>query len=119
MRAAGIKLSQYSVLAHLSDDTQTLIELADRLEMDRTTLTRSLQPMLANGWVAEVRGADARQHLLVLTASGKRIRKHAHQAWRTAQLALEQQLGREFVANLHAQLDHALSNLKPALPEDN
>ena len=119
LRAIGLRLSQYSVLAALSDQPQSLLQLAARLEMDRTTLTRSLKPLTAGGWVARVPGGDARQRMLVLTPAGKRLRKRAQVAWRAAQLALEAQLGRDFVANLNAQLERALTHLKPALGEDN
>ena len=63
MRDSGLKLSQYSLLAQLSADPQSLTTLADRMEIDRTTLTRSLQPLLEQGWVAESTGTDARQRL--------------------------------------------------------
>jgi len=119
LRSIGLKLSQYSVLMNISTEPQTLLQLAARLEMDRTTLTRSLKPMIDQGWVAEVAGDDARQRLLILTASGHRFRKQAQQVWHDAQLALEAQLGRNFVADLNAQLEHALSQLKPALAEEN
>lgn len=119
LRGIGLKLSQYSVLVSLSEDPQTLLQLADRLEMDRTTLTRSLRPLVASGWVAEAPGADARQRWLILTGSGRRFRARAQQAWSEAQQALEAQLGRGFVGDLNAQLERALSQLKPALPEDN
>jgi DNA-binding MarR family transcriptional regulator len=119
MRTTGLKLSQYAVLAHLSEEPQSLLQLAGRLEMDRTTLTRSLQPLLASGWVATVKGNDARQRLLVLTPLGKRLRRKAGQSWKSAQLALEKQLGRELVVSLHTQLDLALSQLKPALSDEN
>ena len=119
MRPTGLKLSQYSVLAHLSQQPQSLLQLARRLEMDRTTLTRSLRSLAANGWVTEVASGDARQRLLVVTAAGKRFRKEAHESWKAAQIALEKQLGVAFVGDLHRQLDHALSRLKPVLPEEN
>ena len=119
MRQSGLRLSQYSVLANISDQKQTLLQLADRLDMDRTTLTRSLQPLVEQGWVAEVTGNDARQRWLVLTPEGKKFRRQAQVRWRDAQLALESQLGRDFVANLNLQMQRALSQLKPALPEAN
>jgi DNA-binding MarR family transcriptional regulator len=119
MRDSGLKLSQYSLLAQLSEVPQSLTALADRMEIDRTTLTRSLQPLLEQGWVAESSGNDARQRLFVRTASGIRARNTARKYWRQAQLALEQHLGQDFVANFHAQIDQALSRLKPALPEEN
>lgn len=119
MRGSGLKLSQYSLLAQLSEVPQSLTALADRMEIDRTTLTRSLQPLLEQNLVGESSGTDARQRLFVLTAGGLRLRTAARKQWRQAQVALEEQLGRDFVANLHTQLEQALSRLKPALPEDN
>lgn len=119
LRTIGLKLSQYSVLMNISTEPQTLLRLAARLEMDRTTLTRSLKSLVDAGWVAEVPSDDARQRMLVLTASGQRFRTEAQHVWREAQLALEEQLGRDFVADLNAQLERALSQLKPGLPEEN
>lgn len=119
MRKIGLRLSQYSVLANISGEKQTLLQLADRLDMDRTTLTRSLQPLIEQGWVAEVTGDDARQRWLVLTREGEKFRRLAQARWRDAQMALESQLGRDFVANLNLQMQRALSQLKPALPEAN
>lgn len=60
MRDSGLKLSLYSLLAQLSEIPQLLTTLADRMGIDRTTLTRSLQPLLEQGWVAESSGTDAR-----------------------------------------------------------
>ena len=119
LRAVGLKLSQYSVLMSVSTEPQSLLKLAAHLEMDRTTLTRSLKSLIDSGWIAEVASDDARQRMLVLTVSGKRFRVEAQQVWRDAQFALEEQLGRDFVADLNAQLERALSQLKPGLPEEN
>lgn len=119
LQATGLKLPQFSLLAHLSEEPQTLLQLARRLETDRTTLTRNLKVLLDNGWVAPARSDDARQRLLVLTASGKRKRAQAREAWKAAQTELEEHLGSELIASLHAKLDNALAKLKPVLPEEN
>jgi len=119
LRRVGLKLSQYSVLMNISTEPHALQQLAALLEMDRTTLTRSLKALVEKGWVAEMPGADARQRRLVLTPAGQKFRREAHQVWREAQFALEAQLGRDFVSKLNAQLERALAQLKPALPEEN
>jgi DNA-binding MarR family transcriptional regulator len=119
LRTTGLKLSQYSLLVHLSQRPESLSALADRMEIDRTTLSRNLQPLLDRGLVDETTGSDGRQRLFVLSANGARLRAAARKQWRQAQLALEHHLGRDFVANLHTQLEQALSRLKPALPEEN
>lgn len=119
LRGVGITLPQYSLLACLSDSPQPLTQLAECLEMDRTTLTRNLRPLLDRGWVTEVIGQDARLRLLVLTRAGARFRARADKHWKSAQLALEDKLGRDFVAKLNAQLEQALSRLKLGLPDEN
>lgn len=119
LRAVGVTLPQYSLLAHLSDRPQSLRALALCLETDRTTLTRNLAPLQARGWVAQTAGADARQRLLVLTPAGRSARREARAIWKKAQAALEDTLGPPLVAQLHARLDEALARLKPALPDDN
>lgn len=116
---AGLTLSQYSLLSNLSETPQSLSELADHLEMDRTTLTRNLAPLLERGWAGSKAGKDARRRLLFLTPEGRKVCRAAYQAWKRAQQALEKTLGRELVMGLHHQLDQALSKLKPALPEEN
>ncbi|MFL6650665.1 MAG: MarR family winged helix-turn-helix transcriptional regulator [Sulfurifustaceae bacterium] len=119
LQRVGMTLAQYSLLAHLSEQPQSLLALSRRMEMDRTTLTRNLKPLVADGWAEEVHSDDARQRLYVLTKTGERVRRNAREAWQAAQLALEKQLGSDFVAGLHKQIDRALAKLKPALPEEN
>jgi DNA-binding MarR family transcriptional regulator len=116
---AGVTLSQYSLLSNLGELAQSQTQLANRLEMDRTTLTRNLKPLLDRRWVAVTTGDDARQRLVKLTPAGRRQRAAARERWKIAQLALEKTLGPGVVANLHHDLDVALSKLKPALPEEN
>lgn len=118
LRGVGITLPQYSVLMHLSESPQLLTRLAESLEMDRTTLTRSLRPLLERGWAKEVPGPDARRRLLVLTRAGTRFRARADERWKRAQFALEDRLGRDFVAQLNARLEQALCRLKTVAPEN-
>jgi DNA-binding MarR family transcriptional regulator len=116
LRGVGITLPQYSLLMRLSDVPQPLTRLAQCLEMDRTTLTRNLRPLLERGWVEETAGPDARRRLLLLTRAGARFRARANARWKHAQLTLENQLGRDFVAGLNARLEQALRRLKTASP---
>ncbi|MCB1906064.1 MAG: winged helix-turn-helix transcriptional regulator [Rhodocyclaceae bacterium] len=119
LRPLGLRLTQYSVLVHLGSAPQALLELADRLEMDRTTLTRSLRPMIDRGWVVVSRGSDARMRLFSLSPDGLALRERARGQWVRAQLALEAVLGREFTGQLNQRLEEALMRIKPALPEEN
>ena len=118
LRPLGLRLTQYSVLVHLGSAPQALLELADRLEMDRTTLTRSLRPMIERGWVVASRGSDARLRLLSLTPDGLALRERARGQWVRAQRSLEAVLGRAFTCELNQRLEEALARIKPSLPEE-
>ncbi|WP_186300254.1 MarR family winged helix-turn-helix transcriptional regulator [Denitromonas ohlonensis] len=119
LRSVGLRLTQYSLLAHLELEPQPLQVLAEKLEMDRTTLTRGIKPLVAAGWIVQTPGADARQRLLALSPEGVELRARAREVWARAQGELEAVMDRDFVAELNLNLDAALLRLKPALPEDN
>lgn len=64
------------------------------IHLDPSTLTRSLQVMLANGWIEEVAGGeDGRGMPLEATARGRALLEKAAPAWRRAQLKAERLLG--------------------------
>src|SRR3546814_21147598 len=68
MRPSGLKLTQYSVLNILAQaENPSITDLADRLMMDRTTLTRNLGPLEKAGWVRIGRGRDARSRAVPLS----------------------------------------------------
>jgi DNA-binding MarR family transcriptional regulator len=53
--------------------------------MDRTTLTRNLRPLIKAQWVAVTSGEDRRQHLLQLTAAGKKKVDRSLPLWEKVQ----------------------------------
>ena len=106
---AGLKTTQYSLLSSLARLGPIRPgELAGRMDMDASTLTRNLQPLVAQGWVEVGPGADARSRLVALTEAGRSKRAEAQREWKRAQLALNQRLGAARVAELHALLDACL-----------
>lgn len=117
--ATGLKTTQYSLLSHI-----VLLgplkpsDLATRMQLDASTLTRNLQPLVQHGWVELGPGADARSRLVHATEAGAAKRAEAQKAWKRAQLALNQRLGNERVAQLHALLDECLQLLETGEPGD-
>lgn len=111
---SGLKNTQYSLLSHV-----VLLapiapgELARRMKLDASTLTRNLQPLLAQGWVEIGPGADARSRTIVATESGRAKRAEGQRAWKQAQLALNATLGDARVARLHDLIDACLADLEP------
>ncbi|HJV95859.1 MAG TPA: MarR family winged helix-turn-helix transcriptional regulator [Albitalea sp.] len=115
----GLKNTQYSLLSHVVRlGPIQPSELAERMRIDASTLTRNLQPLLAQGWVEQGPGADARCRLISATESGRVLRAEAQRAWKQAQLALNARLGAERVTALHTLIDDCLAALDAADEED-
>src|SRR5258708_40234112 len=69
MASTGLRATQFSILAKLLGPL-TINALAAEMVMDRTTLGRTIQPLVRQGLVAVVRGrADRRSKELHLTAA--------------------------------------------------
>ena len=114
LRPAGLKTSQFSLLANLRQaDGVAMGELADRLSMDRTTLTRNLKPLVAAGWLQLAPGDDGRSRSVHLTPAGRDKRAEAQAHWRAAQELLNRQLGVDNVLALHDLVDQSLERLAP------
>lgn len=108
----GLKGTQYSLLSHLVGMSPvTPGELARRMDMDPSTLTRNVRLLIDQAWVERTPGADTRSHRLAITASGRAKHSAAKAHWKRAQLALNAQLGGPQVATMHAVIDDALAAL--------
>ncbi len=82
LKPAGLYATQFTLLAAISfRKDATITELSKALIMDRTTLTRNLNPLQKNGWVEVTPGADKRTRTLSLTRSGKKLLKDAMTYW--------------------------------------
>ncbi len=108
--SVGLKTTQYSLLSHLvALGPVQPGELAGRMDMDASTLTRNLQPLVAQGWAEVGPGSDGRTRVVAVTAAGRAKRIEAERAWRRAQRSLEERLGLDRVAQLHVLLDECLA----------
>lgn len=116
---AGLKGSQFSLLSHvLTLGPISPSDLAARMGMDASTLTRNLRPLIAKGWVLQGPGADHRGRSIAITPAGQTKHTEARLHWRRAQQLLNQRLGEPAVAALHRQMAHAQAALTdpPAKP---
>lgn len=109
----GLKNTQYSLLSHvvLLGPIQPSA-LAARMKLDASTLTRNMQPLIAQGWIRLEPGVDARSRLLVATEEGKALRAEAQRAWKRAQLSLNERLTPQRVVELHALIDECMALLE-------
>jgi DNA-binding MarR family transcriptional regulator len=116
LAGSGLRINQYSLLsAVVKLGPVGLGELASVLRLDGSTLSRNLQPLVEQGYV-EVRpgGDDARSRTALATEAGRAARAEAQRMWKQAQLALNERLGPDRVAALHALLDESLALLEAA-----
>ncbi len=103
-----LTLTQYSLLANIDRASQlSHAVLARKVGMERTTLTRNLRPLIRAKWVATTTGEDRRQHLLQLTAAGKRKLVRSFPLWEEVQRQFLSQIGSESLQELRALLTTA------------
>ena len=112
---AGLKTTQYSLLSHVMRlGPVRPSDLATEMEMDASTLTRNLQPLVKLGWLEVGPGDDGRSRFVTLTDAGRVKRAEAQREWKRAQLAFNAQMGEERVARLHEVIDECLAAMNDA-----
>lgn len=105
MAPSGLRVTQYSLLVRLArDGTARMSDLADALLLDRTALSRTLDPLLERGLVSIVSGDDARTREVSLTRAGAKALRAAQPHWKRAQLQVANKLGADRLEALIATL---------------
>jgi len=112
MSSVGLKNTQYALLSHIVKlGPIRPSDLAKRMQMDASTLTRNLQPMSTQGLLTIGAGENARSRLVEATSAGLALRAESQRVWKAAQLALNERLGVDRVSELHAMLDACIASL--------
>ncbi len=94
LKPSGLYATQFTLLAAISSqEPVTITKLSQALVMDRTTLTRNLNPLQKEGWVEVVPGEDKRTKTLSLTRSGTKVLKVAMTHWNQVQSQVVKTLG--------------------------
>jgi DNA-binding MarR family transcriptional regulator len=105
MAEVGLTPTQFTILSKLARTPGlTMMDLADSMVMDRTTLVRALKPVQRDGLVIGASTGDTRAHVFTLSKSGERKLAQARVAWRIAQEEFETQVGRERAKALRTEL---------------
>jgi DNA-binding MarR family transcriptional regulator len=93
---SGLRVTQFTLLVtnRLSGES-TINELAERMAMDRTTLSRNLKPLVRSGLLEMQPGEDSRTRLVQLTPAGERALEEAYPLWQQAQQETVSALGEE------------------------
>ncbi len=105
MQKTGLRGTQFTILAHLAGyQLLTISVLAEKLVMDRTTLTRNLKPLEKQGLIAITPGKDRRTRSVQLSASGHETLASALPLWREAQQKITKQMGKNRLKHLIEEL---------------
>lgn len=86
LRPFELTINQYSLLtALILGGPTTISDMAERLGVDRTTLTRNLALVSDRGLVTVNPGEDGRERVVTLTPKGWAVAEAALPAWKAAQ----------------------------------
>ncbi len=105
LKPSGLRATQFTLLvaAHNAGPI-TINRLAERLVMDRTTLTRNLKPLERQRLIQIVSGEDRRTRAVTLTERGHEVLAQALPLWEQAQVEVVGGLGRERWSDLLGHL---------------
>ncbi len=110
LRPAGLRTTQLSLLSRLTDEGPLPVtQLAARLGLDRTSLTRELKVLVARDLVTIERGPDRRARIVALTTAGGETLAAAWPRWEQAQADALADLGGERVTRLMHDLRAVLA----------
>src|SRR6266568_5766394 len=89
LRDAGLRATQFTLLQALERmGASPQTALGELLALDSTTLSRTLRPLVREGWIREGEGADRREVRWSLTPAGRHRLARAKPAWERAQARL-------------------------------
>jgi DNA-binding MarR family transcriptional regulator len=117
---AGMTTTQFAVLrAAERAGTVTMSRVADDLVMDRTSLYRTVAPLLREGWLrCASSDDDARAKCLVITPLGRRRIACAAKEWDAAQARVVAHLGRRRLGRLSTSLLEIAEQVRTWTPEE-
>jgi DNA-binding MarR family transcriptional regulator len=113
MSPSGLRVTQFSLMRTLArEGTMRITDLANKALLDRTALSRNLEPLVAQGYLRIAPGKDARTRDVAITAAGKTALDRATPYWRDAQRVVSRKLG-EPRAQALVELLHFVESLHP------
>ena len=110
LRPVGLRSTQLTVLvATAAEESVSITALAKLMGMDRTTLTRNLRPLEAEGLIAVGREGWRRSRTLEVTRKGRTRLRDALPLWEKAQKTLQSNLGDRGWHLIRKDLDDLIS----------
>ena len=116
LRPVALRATQVSLLAAVAlDGAMSITALAEAIGMDRSTLTRNLAPLEADGLLRVGGEGWRRSRTLEITAKGRARLEKAMPLWEAAQRRLRASLGGAQWDTVQGSLEHLIANVsRPA-----
>ncbi len=93
LRDYGLTVPQFSLLTVIStNEPVTSAEIGQQLDLEKSTLSRTIGKMITNGWVQEGHGENGERGL-VTTALGRNTLRNAIPAWQKVQKRAKEKFG--------------------------
>lgn len=115
LQPAGLRSTQLVMMVGIAaNEPVTIAQLAREMVMDRTTLTRNLNPLQRDGLIEINTGKDRRGKLITLTPAGYQLLEEAYPIWEAAQQRFVEALGQERWQQTIENLNAAVSATREA-----
>ena len=111
LEKTGITRGQYAILSNIEQNPSINVSsLAEKMDLERTTLVRNLKPLEARGFIEDT-ASTGRSRNLCLSAHGKAVLTKARVFWNEAQQTMEQKLGGERVELFNSLVSFIIDNI--------
>jgi len=113
LASASLKSTQFALLCNIARYGPIgLGELAKKIVIEPSTLTRNLQILIDAGWVKQIADKDARSRLVSITSKGVKKQQEARLLWETQQQHVIDLLGNARALAMSALLDEVMELLQ-------
>ena len=112
LRPLGVKVSQLNVLMVVARrGPMSPGDVARRLNMEKSTLSRNIDRMRTHGWLKTSYGNSGRTQVLELAPPGRKLIEKSLPFWKKAQEQTEAVLGKQGARSIHRAADTVWAQL--------
>jgi len=111
-RPIGLRVSQLAIINSVRIiGPLTVLELAEAIATDRTTVTRNIKPLARDGYIKVQTGVDRRSKEIVVTEKGKAIADKAMGIWKKYNDKIIKKMGKARIDKLCKDLSEMLEGI--------
>lgn len=101
MQETGLTIAQFLLLSNLDRENPVSVsDLASFVELDRTTVVRTMKPLMEKGYILDLADEGARDRRLVLSGEGWLVMKQGEEKWIESQAGIEEKIGAQKAGEL-------------------